>query len=191
MIRTSVAMPLSRLSRTYATRRAVKPPPKVVDPLTSSSNATVKTLPDGVTFIHRPPPSAPTPFSTTMMPASPLLRSSATSSSTSTSTDAGSIPVPPRMRRERNFPSNCVLTESDFESMRELRASNPDVYTRKRLAKEFNCSPFLVAQKVPLDRQSKREKLAKVEAEHEEIRSKWGERKYMVKTIQKKRREYW
>lgn len=99
--------------------------------------------------------------------------------------------MPPRTRKERQFPLNRVLTESDFETMRELRASNPEYFTRSRLAKKFKCPPFLVAQKVPLDKPNQRAKLEKVEAEHEEIRSKWGERKAMVKAIQKKRREFW
>ena len=177
-------------SRSYATRRPVKPPPKVTDPLTTSPNAEVAQLPEGLTFIHRPPPTAPSPFSTTILPSSPLLHPS-TSSGEKSPAEQSTVSVPPRLRKERHFPENRVLTEADFEKMRELRASNPIFYTRTRLAKEFNCPPFLVAQKVPLDRKIKKEAIEKVELEHEEIRSKWGEQKSLAMAIKKKRREFW
>ncbi|KAI5117365.1 hypothetical protein M0805_002478 [Coniferiporia weirii] len=192
----SASLPFITFARSYATRRPVKPPPKIVDPLTSSSNASVQTLPDGVTFIHRPPPTAPSPFSTTVLPASPLLRSGVSSSplssdASSSSTSVETIPVPPCMRKDRTFSSNRILGEDDFASMRELRASNPTYYTRTRLAKQFNCPPFLVAQKVPLDKKSKVAAIEKVETEHEKIRSQWGEQKSMAVAIRKRRRQFW
>ncbi|KAL5524708.1 hypothetical protein ACEPAF_9853 [Sanghuangporus sanghuang] len=180
------------VARGYATRRAVKPPPKIVDPLLSSPSAEVSDLPDGTTFIHRPPPTVPSPFSTTLLPSSPLLRPSvSTASSASQTTDQKEVPVPPRMHKERTFPTNRVLAEADFEKMRQLRASNPTYYTRIRLGKQFNCPPFLVAQKVPLDTKSRKAAIEQLDAKHEEIRSKWGERKSMIMAIRKKRREYW
>ncbi|EJC98882.1 uncharacterized protein FOMMEDRAFT_23283 [Fomitiporia mediterranea MF3/22] len=184
-----------KFARSYATRRAVKPSPKIVDPLTTSPNAEIAHFPDGLTFIHRPPPTAPSPFSTTVLPASPLLAQStkantAESSSTEQSTQS-TVSVPPRMRNERKFPSNRVLSEADFTRMRELRASNPSYYTRGRLAKEFNCPPFLVAQQVPLDRRVKKETIEKLETEHEKIRSQWGEQKTMAMAVRKRRREFW
>ncbi|THH03785.1 hypothetical protein EW145_g6011 [Phellinidium pouzarii] len=184
----SSSLPFSSFTRSYATRRPVKPPVKIVDPLTSSSNASIQQLSDGVTFIYRPPPSAPSPFSTTVRPASPLLRPSSSSSSSVASAD---IPVPPRVKKERIFPSNHVLSEADFVAMRELRASDPVYYTRTRLAKEFKCSPFLVGQKVPLDKTSKTAALEKIYNEHAQIREKWGEQKSMAVAIRKKRREFW
>ena len=190
-MRPGLSSPFKNAWRGYATRRAVKPPPKIIDPLLNSPNAEISNLPDGLTFIHRPPPTAPSPFSTTLLPASPLLRSSASTTGSGSEAQDREVSVPPRMRKEKAFPSNRVLTEEDFEKMRELRASNPYYYTRSRLAKQFNCPPFLVAQKIPLDTQSRTAAVEKRELAHEEIRSKWGERKSMVMAIRKKRREYW
>ncbi|KAH8108736.1 hypothetical protein DFH11DRAFT_1071178 [Phellopilus nigrolimitatus] len=144
-MKTRLSLPFTNFARSYATRRPIKPPPKIIDPLTSSSQANIQSFPDGVTFVHRPPPTAPSPFSTTILPASPLLRTSEPSSSSpdepSSSSSPETVPVPPRMRREREFPDNRVLTETDFAEMRELRAANPTYYTRTRLAKKFNCPP--------------------------------------------------
>ena len=179
--------------RSYATRRPERPPPKVIDPLLTSPNATVSKLSDGMTFIHRPPPTAPSSFSTTLLPVSPLLRpatSLPTSSTSTTDKTRASGVVPPRMRKARTH-TNRVLTEEDFTKMRELRATDPTRWSRIALAKEFQCPPFLVAQKVPLDDLSKNAALTKRETEHAANRESWGERKSMVMAIREKRREFW
>ncbi|KAG1906469.1 uncharacterized protein F5891DRAFT_1002495 [Suillus fuscotomentosus] len=63
-------------TRGYATRIAEKPPARFPDPLLNAPNVAVKTLKDeNLTFIHRPPPTVPSPHSTTLAPASPLLKS--------------------------------------------------------------------------------------------------------------------
>jgi len=99
--------------------------------------------------------------------------------------------VPPRLRTPRVFPSNQVLSDADFEKMRQLRTEDPEKYTRGRLAKMFNCSPFLVGQMAPLDAPTHREALDKREKLHEEVRNQWGERKQMIRAIRTKRREFW
>lgn len=179
--------------RSYATRRPERPPPKVIDPLLTSPNATVSKLPEGVTFIHRPPPTSPSPFSTTILPASPLLRPPTPLPSSPASSSSAPAPdglVPPRSRNPRKYENN-VLVEEDFAKMRELRAADPVRWTRGALAKEFRCPPFLVAQQVPLGNAVRKSSLAKREEEHEKNRSKWGEQKSMVMAIRKKRREFW
>lgn len=167
-------------ARTYATRRPVRPPLKVIDPLLSSPNATAVKLEDGMTLIHRPPPSAPSVFSTTALPASPLLLSKRSDSET----------VPPRLHKERIY-GNHVLTEDDFAKMQKLRDENPSYYTRSRLAKLYKCPPFLVAQKVPLAKSDRIAALEKTALEHEKNREQWGELKSMAREIRKKRREFW
>ena len=174
------------MTRGYATRRPERPPPKFADPLVNNPHAVVEKIAENVTFIHRPPPSAPTPFSTTLSPASPLLQPAASADAEETT-----VTVPPRMRKQRSHPNSRVLNEEDFEEMRRLRASDPTKYTRLHLAKMFNCAPFLVAQKVPLAAPAHREAVKKVEEEHQKIRSKWVERKALVMAIRKKRRTYW
>lgn len=76
------------------------------------------------------------------------------------------------MRAPRSFPENRVLTEDDFAKMRELRTENPTRYTRTRLAKMFNCAPFLVAQQIPLKAPVRRAAIEKREEEHEK-KSEW------------------
>ncbi|KAF9267533.1 hypothetical protein L218DRAFT_693852 [Marasmius fiardii PR-910] len=52
-----------------------RPPYRAPDPLINNPVATVTSLPeDDLTFIHRPPPTSPSPFSYTTNPVSPLLQ---------------------------------------------------------------------------------------------------------------------
>src|SRR5262245_7455973 len=62
------------LNRTYKNRHAERPPYRAPDPLVHNPDAKVTMLEQDLTFIHRPPPTALTPFSLTTAPASPLLR---------------------------------------------------------------------------------------------------------------------
>ncbi|KLO14810.1 hypothetical protein SCHPADRAFT_902948 [Schizopora paradoxa] len=188
----SSSIPKAHSSRTYATRRPEKPPARFPDPLTSTPDISAVKLPDGVTFFRRPPPSAPTPLSTTLDPSSPLLRPLSTSTSAATSNETEpTTTVPPRLHTPRVFPSNQVLSDADFEKMRQLRAEQPEKYTRGRLAKMFNCAPFLVGQMAPLESLPHKDALEKREKLHEEVRSQWGERKQLIRAIRKKRREFW
>ncbi|KAJ2978638.1 hypothetical protein NUW54_g11257 [Trametes sanguinea] len=60
-------------SRSYATRLPERPPYRAPDPLRNNPHATYQELADkNLTFIHRPPPTAPSPLSYTTSPASPL-----------------------------------------------------------------------------------------------------------------------
>ncbi|TFY83790.1 hypothetical protein EWM64_g215 [Hericium alpestre] len=139
------------------------------------------TLPDDLTFIHRPPSSAPTPFSYTTNPTSPLLRSSS-----SKPVDA---PLPPPLRP--TAAQKPRLSEEQLYEMRRLRASNPTLYTRKKLAEKFNCSEAFVGLVTPLSRQQQRVALDRRDQEHERARAQWGEKKLIVREIRKKRKEFW
>ena len=176
--------------RRYATRRPERPPPKLGDPLLEDPRAQVQQISDDLTFIYRPPPTAPTPLSTTLAPSSPLLKLIPASSK-----DVGKgelkATLPPSVRKPRQPPNYTILTQDDFTKMRELRASNPSLYTRSKLATMFNCSLWLVGQQASLSNQPLREALEKREKEHEQNRSKWGENKATVMAIRKKRRSYW
>jgi hypothetical protein len=189
VLRTNSALPKVPSVRWYATRRPERPPQKIKDPLLASPNAEVHDLPDGLAFIHRPPPTKESVFSTTMDPASPLLRRRA--EKTRADVSDGTVSVPPRMRRSREFPSNRVLGEAEFAEMRRLRQEDPIQYTRGKLAKMFNCSPFLVGQQCPLDTESRRDANKRLESEHAEVRSKWGEGKIMAHAARQRRREFW
>lgn len=176
----SLRIPLLATTRTYATRRAERPPPKIKDPLLSPHVTHHQITPD-LTFIHRPPPTAPTPFSLTTAPSSPLL--SPPSSST-----AG--PLPPLTKCLHNK-LDAKLTEEQIEEMKRLRAADPLTYTRQRLATQFGCSPLFVPIVAPLSKTERRKALERRDHEHEANRSQWGERKEMVVAIRKKRRSLW
>jgi len=152
------------------------------DPLANNPKAAVTKLEkDGLTFIHRPPPTAPSPFSLTTAPASPLLRPP------SAPYDG---PLPPFSRSPpKGAPPR--MSDEDLEKLRQLRYENPQVYTRGRLAKMFKCTQSFVGQVAAL-RQPARNAVLKVRDErHRLARERWSEKHSIVKAIAAKRRELW
>jgi len=75
--------------------------------------------------------------------------------------------------------------------MRRLRASNPALYTRGKLAKDFNCSAFFVGQLCGLNNQERKKALEARENDHERRKVQWGENKATIMAIKKKRRSLW
>ncbi|EGN92121.1 hypothetical protein SERLA73DRAFT_147658 [Serpula lacrymans var. lacrymans S7.3] len=169
--------------RSYATRIAEKPPARFPDPLANATNATVKVLPeDNLTFYHRPPPSAPTPFSTTLEPASPLLKRASRTKR---------VPMPPLLRPSAYKPDPVRMSDENVQKIRELRLSDPETYSRTKLAKMFKCTPNFVSKVAALPRPQRKQFSKKMETEHEEIREGWGEKKSTYTAIRQKRREFW
>lgn len=168
--------------RSYSTRLPEKPRMRHPDPLANNPHATTTTLPGDLTFIHRPPPSAPTPLSYITNPASPLLKPP----SPSPSADAS---LPPLLHKAAE--PKPRMSDKDLTEMRRLRAINPAYYTRKRLAERFNCTETFVGYMAKLSTGAHRVALQKREREHESARSKWGEKKLIVREIRSKRKEFW
>jgi len=83
------------------------------------------------------------------------------------------------------------MSDEDLAEMRRLRASNPTRYTRKHLAKRFNCSVDFVGRMATLSTQAQRSNLEKRDLKHEAARARWGERKLIVREIRKKRKDFW
>lgn len=157
-------------------RPAYHPP----DPLINNPKAAVKTLEeDNLTFIHRPPPTAPSPYSLTTAPASPLLRP-ATSHVES---------LPPVLHRPPT--EQPRMSDEQIEKMRSLRFSNPAVYSRGKLAKMFNCTQAFVAQMAALKKPQRKALIRIRDQRHEKYREKWSEKHALVKAIRVKRREMW
>lgn len=169
-------------SRSYATRLPERPPYRAPDPLKNNPHAKYEALSERLTFIRRPPPTAPTPFSYTTSPSSPLLRQSP-------SLPVSRVCLPPSLHPDKPQPSR--MSDEDIATMRKLRAEDPSKWTRSLLAKKFNCTPHFVAMIAPLDNANRRAALAKMDQEHEEARAKWGERKSLSRDIAKERRKYW
>ncbi|KAI0338907.1 hypothetical protein BDW22DRAFT_657375 [Trametopsis cervina] len=172
----------STLARAYATRLPQRPPARGPDPLVNNPHATYESLPGDLTFIHRPPPTAPSPESYTTNPSSPLLRPP-----TPVSSSSGLPPVlfpDTRVKPER-------MSQEDIRRMKELRKSDPDNWPVLKLAKEFGCTAQFVKLMAPLTTSQRKKKQAARDAEHAKRRAQWGERKALVRDIQKKRRELW
>ncbi|KAF8798759.1 hypothetical protein BYT27DRAFT_7122484 [Phlegmacium glaucopus] len=159
-------------------RPAYHPP----DPLINNPKAAVKTLEeDNLTFIHRPPPTAPSPYSLTTAPASPLLRPA---------TPHVESHLPPVLRRPPST-EPPRMSDEKIEKMRNLRLSNPTVYSRGKLAKMFNCTQAFVAQMAALKKPQRKALIRIRDERHERNREKWSEKHALVKAIRAKRREMW
>ncbi|KAJ7147515.1 mitochondrial ribosomal protein subunit L20-domain-containing protein [Mycena crocata] len=183
---------LRTFTRTYATKLAKWPRPKpgtaerpayhAPDPLLNNPSAVVTALPDEqLTFIHRPPPTAPTPFSLTTNPTSPLLRPRF---------QQEDVPLPPlsRKRREVDLPPATTQTVSEI---RRLRTLDPERYTTGVLAKKFKVNRGFI-QKVAALKKSERKAKSRKQAEVvEKAREQWGEKKKTLMMIKAKRRELW
>jgi hypothetical protein len=210
-------------------RHFVRPRAKIRDPLAAAPSTELSypslTETQGIsedaesqkklTFIHRPPPTSPSPHSMITAPASPLLRKPTSHSKTyqgivklypsrapvitmdgnpalhgtpvsgsSLSQQAGD--EPPLLR---NYPHarSRHLTEEKLTQMRELRAKNPELYTRSRLAKMFNCSPVFVSMAAPLPKDA----LKRVWREQAEQKQGWTWRKQLAREMREKRRALW
>ncbi|KAH9045045.1 mitochondrial ribosomal protein subunit L20-domain-containing protein [Lactarius hengduanensis] len=173
---------LPLLTRGYATRLPQKPPMRHPDPLLKNPNTVTTSLPEDLTFIHRSPPSASTPFSYTINPTSPLLLAESPPAATSSS-----LPPPlaqPKLERRR-------LSDDKITEMQHLRVQDPKRYTRQRLAEMFGCSSAFVSYVAPLARSEKKAALERRERMHEKARAQWGEKAALIHEIRKKRKEYW
>ena len=170
------------LTRGYATRLPQKPPMRHPDPLLNKPNAISTPLPEDLTFIHRPPPSAPTPLSFTVNPSSPLLRTSPPIPPTESS-------LPPPLKRPTS--THPRLSEDKIKELQRLRSKNPALYTRQKLADTFGCSPSFVSYVAPLKPSQQRTALARREREHDKARARWGEKTAVIREIRKKRKEFW
>ncbi|KAI0726433.1 mitochondrial ribosomal protein subunit L20-domain-containing protein [Fomitopsis betulina] len=171
--------PSCSFARAYATRIPERPPYRAPDPLINNPEATYTQLEGDLTFIHRPPPTAPSPWSFATNPASPLLQAP------SPAADA----LPPSLREAgAEFPR---MSDEDIQKMRALRVENPEYYSRSRLAKMFNCSTNFVATMAPTKIADRKKILRQRDEEHAEARSKWGVKRSYFEAARKKRREFW
>ncbi|KAF8635845.1 hypothetical protein AX15_000038 [Amanita polypyramis BW_CC] len=182
------------LTRHYATKyprprpgTAERPPMHRSDPLEDNPKAVVTHLPDeNLTFIHRPPPTAPSPFSLTTAPASPLLQQRNPAPPTDAST-----PLPPISRPSLDKPQLERLSDEDVEKIRQLRRSDPGLYTRSKLAKMFGCTQTFVGAIAGLKKSQRRAMITKEEERREKERASWSEKKQIVRAVRTKRREMW
>ena len=93
-----------------------------------------------------------------------------------------SLPTPVRAPYEKKY----HLGPAEIEEIRRLRASDPDQWTRVRLADRFGCSQFFVGliAKAP-------EKAERVSRSHEQMRSRWGAGRRMAMEDRDRRKALW
>jgi len=135
-----------------------------------------------LTFIHRPPPSAPTPYSLSTAPSSPLLAK--------VQTPPVSRGLPPLSRPAPEKKHTQVADETVLQ-MRALRHSDPKKYTRSVVAKMFGVEEAFVAFAAGLSHSAAKRSVAERNAVHALHRERWSERHQIVKAIQRKRRTLW
>ncbi|KAI6797460.1 hypothetical protein KC360_g3242 [Hortaea werneckii] len=151
-------------------------------------------------IIFNPPSSSPNVYHTPMafLPANDPRRKlhsvtptrSATPPSTpstsnipsSTSNETRTVPPPVRPLYEKKY----HLTPEQIEEMRKLRAEDPKLWTRVRLAEKFECSQFFVSLCCSAP-QIKEER----ERELEEIKRRWGRRKTEAREARQERKKLW
>ncbi|KAF8827735.1 mitochondrial ribosomal protein subunit L20-domain-containing protein [Lentinula edodes] len=184
-------LPFTRpLTRAYAPKwprpkpgTSERPPYRAPDPLINNPSATVTALPEeDLTFIHRPPPTAPSPISFTTNPVSPLLRSPSSSTSSA---------LPPLIRPSADKTPPPRLSTEQIVEIRRLRSLDPVKWTRGRLAKKFDCTQQFVALVAATKKSTRTKLIQKRNEEHEANRRKWSEKRSLVVAISQKRRQYW
>ncbi|KAG6841970.1 hypothetical protein C0991_004461 [Blastosporella zonata] len=150
------------------------------DPLLNNPKAVVTPLQDeDLTFIHRPPPTAPSPFSFSTAPTSPLLRPATALSGPLPPLARGATPELPRA-------SDQVVAE-----IRRLRRSDPNTYTRPRLAKMFNVTSNFVGAIAALKSSARKARIRIAEQKETTMKEGWSEKKITQSAIRAKRREFW
>ena len=83
------------------------------------------------------------------------------------------------------------MSDEDIEEMRRLRKEDPDTWTAASLARKFGCTQTFVMTKAPLKMSERKKRVRARDAEHEKMRSQWGEKKSLIREIRQKRREFW
>ena len=148
----------------------------------NNPNATYQELPDKLTFIRRPPPSAPSPESYVTAPSSPLV------SGDIRQQDAAAGMPPIIFGRKKDAER---MSDENIARMRKLRQEDPQNWTAGKLAKEFGCSQYFVRYVATLNRAERRASWKRREELHEKFRARWGEKTVLEEEIRKKRREFW
>ena len=206
--------------RNYATtrlrvdkRRPERPPHRPPDPLANinnnNPNAVVSKLKDDetLTFIHWRPPTAPSPFSLTTAPVSPLLRPSpllSTPPSTIAADPAAAATTMPRTRRplppllrpsaeaaQNQHQERERLSDEAVAEIRRLRRTHPEEYSRGRLAKMFGCTQAFVAAVAALPKPMRKRMVRKRDEGHARARAQWGERREEIRATRQRRRAEW
>ncbi|KAH8820941.1 mitochondrial ribosomal protein subunit L20-domain-containing protein [Xylogone sp. PMI_703] len=142
-------------------------------------------------IIFNPPSSAPSVLHTPLrfLPKEDKRRQLLTSNSPTSATTIGRNPfssrLPPLVKRPNPSVKRHHLSEADVEEMRQLYSSDPEQWTRTKLAKKFNCSALFVRICCEASKEKKEAEMAKLEA----VKARWGPKRRMAREDRAKRRE--
>lgn len=79
------------------------------------------------------------------------------------------------------------LNPQEIEQIRSLREENPEKYTRKGLARQFNVSPLFIS----IVTNAPNERIKEMDTRLAHIKSKWHEKRAAAREDRKKRKELW
>jgi hypothetical protein len=77
------------------------------------------------------------------------------------------------------------LSEEDVAEIRRLRTTDPENWTRLKLARKFNCSSLFVGMCC----EATKEKIEAEKAKLEALKARWGPKRRMAREDRVKRRE--
>jgi hypothetical protein len=136
-------------------------------------------------IIFNPPSSAPSVLHTPLkfLPKGDKRRQLLANAFTSTLASSSSLP-PPVIKPKPGYQRHH-LSEEDVAEIRRLRTSDPEKWSRLRLARKFNCSSLFVG----ICCEATKEKVETEKARLEAIRARWGPKRRMAREDRVKRRE--
>jgi hypothetical protein len=137
-------------------------------------------------IIFNPPSSAPSVFHTPLkfLPKDDKRRQLLSNPATSTLASTSSR-LPPPVVKVRPGYQRHHLSESDVAEIKRLRTTDPERWTRLKLARKFNCSSLFVG----ICCQATDEKIAAEKAKLEAVKAKWGPKRTMAREDRLKRRQ--
>lgn len=168
-------------SRRTAKKLRVKPDQTFTSSLPSDK------IDDHVVF--NPPSAPPSVYQTPLAflpPTDPRRQLLATSLGHASPYEDPSRKLPPPVRQLPQK-KKYHLREEEIAEIRRLRTTDPNVWTRTKLAQKFDCSQFFVGMVV----QASKEKKEKERQILENVKEKWGRRRRYAREDRKKRRELW
>ncbi|KAJ6257902.1 54S ribosomal protein L20 [Drechslerella dactyloides] len=176
-------------------------------PLTTPSRTTATPTPAIPTIIYNPPSAAPTPSITPRLfiPATdPRFSPPSTTAILKTApTSPDAVPPPARPLildgngnpTDKKLPPSLTrpyaktyhLSEADVKKIQRLRASNPNVWSRRKLADKFGCSEFFVGMVAPVTK----ERVKEMKGRTEKVKERWGKVRTFAREARTRRRQLW
>ncbi|PWY65040.1 hypothetical protein BO70DRAFT_346699 [Aspergillus heteromorphus CBS 117.55] len=173
----SIALALRRNQSSYRrTKQRLR-----VKPDASFGSSLTHTQEDHI--VHNPPSSAPSVYltPTKFLPSGDIRRNLRLASVKNN--DAEALPPVVRAPSEKKY----HLTPSDIREIRRLRATDPMMWSRLKLAKHFECSPIFISLVCETSPQKKEIQKRVLEA----VQSRWGSKRRMAREDRQLRKDAW